>query len=161
METLYLERTRELKKNKKLIEKELNIKINIQGKKVTIKGNALNEYETQIILDAINFGFPVKTAILLKEEDFRFVKLNIKDFTRKKNLEGVRARLIGKHGKTKQTIEQISDCKIIINESQIGIIGSSEEIDITITGITNLVKGSKQTNVYRYLEKNKKNKKNC
>ena len=86
--------------------------------------------------------------------------INIKDFTRRKNLTEVKGRLIGTHGKTKETIEHISGCKIIIRDHQVGIIGHAEEIEHALMGISRLIEGSKQSNVYRYLENsNKKTKK--
>jgi len=105
-------------------------------------------------------GFPSKTAILLKEEDLIFEKINIKEFTRRKNLSIIRSRLIGTHGKTKKTLEGISGCKIIIKDNAVGIIGPAESMGYTITGITNLIRGTKQTNIYKYLERvNTKRKK--
>src|SRR3990167_3662842 len=98
---------KELRRAKSELEKSLNIEIKIQGRKVEIKGSALEEYEASIILDAINSGFSAKKALLLKDESKIFRTLNIKDFTKKKNLEEVRARIIGKDGKTKKTIENI------------------------------------------------------
>ena len=75
----------------------------------------------------------------------------------------VRGRIIGREGKTKRTIEEISGCDLYINEdiNQIGIIGNAESIEEATTALTNLIKGSKHANVYRFLEKiNTERKKN-
>lgn len=154
-----MQRTAELKREKKFLEKTLNIKITIQGKKVTIDGDPLDEYEADLVLDAMSFGFPAKTAAILKNEDFAFRKINIKDYTRRKNLKEVLRRIIGTHGKTRKTLENISGSKIIIKDHEVGIIGPSEEIEYTITATANIIRGSKQTNTYKYLEKiNRKRK---
>lgn len=158
METVFFERTGNIRREKKFLEGKLNVKLNIIGKKITLEGNALEEYEARIVLEAISFGFSAKVSIILKDPEVSFREIPIRDFTRKKNLESVRARLIGKHGRTKSTIEGISDCKIIIRDNAVGIIGSANEIEHTITAITNLIKGSKQSNVYNYLEKINRNK---
>ena len=57
--------------------------------------------------------------------------------------------------KTKHTIEQISSCDVLINEDEnsVGLIGSAEQIEEATTAITNLIRGSKQANVYRFLER--------
>ena len=120
----------------------------------------MDEYEASLVLDAINLGFPSKTAVLLKEEDIIFEKINIKDFTRRKNLSVIRSRLIGTHGKTKKTLEGISGCKIIIKDNAVGIIGPAESIEYVITGVTNLIRGTKQTNIYKYLERVNTKRKN-
>ena len=153
METIYFDRIVELKKEKNFLERELNVKIDIKGKYVRLDGEPLDEYEAYLVLDAINLSFPVKTAILLKDEEMIFKKINIKDFSRKKRLDIVKGRLIGTKGKTKRVLEEISGCKIKIKDNFVGIIGPAESVEYTLTGITNIIKGTKQTNVYKYLEK--------
>ena len=153
METIYFENTKEIKKAKEEIEKNLNVTITFTGKKAVIEGAPLNEYEAWNILDAISFGFSAKKALQLKESELSFKKINIKDFTRRKNMYDVRARIIGKEGKVKRTIENLSDCEMIIKDNVIGIIGYAESIDIVITALTNLIRGSKVSNVYNFLER--------
>lgn len=159
METLFLENLKEIKKHADKLEKKLNIKISILGKKVTIEGSPIDEYEAEFVLEAIDFGFPASAALLLKEEDILFRTIHIKHFTSRKNMEIVRARLIGTRGKTKQTIENISDCRIIIKGNTVGIIGPAEEIDEITTAFTNLIRGAKQANIYKYLENVKSKRK--
>ena len=159
METITLEKTKEFLRTKKELEDKLKVKLTIKGKTITISGKAIDEYEASMVLDAIGFGFTADDALELKDEDFMFKKIHIKDFTRRKNLEDVRGRIIGKHGKTRKTVEQISDTKIIIHDSEVGIIGNSENIEYAVTAITNIIRGSKQSNVYGYLEKINRSKK--
>jgi ribosomal RNA assembly protein len=157
---IFCQRITELKREKKYLERTLNLKINIKGRKVTIQGDTLDEYEAEMVLDAISLGFSARTATLLKDPDFLYEKINIKDHTRRKNLELVRGRIIGTHGKTKKTIEQISGCAIVIKDNIVGVIGPAESMEYAITAITNILKGSKQTNAYKYLERiNTSNKK--
>lgn len=153
METIYFEKINSLKREKQEIEKKLNVVITIQGKKASVEGPPLQEYEAFIILEAISFGFSVKKALSLQDEQLMFRKLPIKNFTKRKNLYEVRSRLIGTEGKTKKTIEAISNCSLVIKDSAIGIIGSAENIDEATTALTNLIRGSKQANIYRYLER--------
>ena len=97
--------------------------------------------------------FQKKKALQLLDPEATFRKIHIKNFTRRKNIGEVRARLIGTEGKTKRTLEEIGSCDIIIGDTEVGIIGSAENIEKTTTAITNLIKGSKQANVYRFLER--------
>lgn len=161
MKVLHLERTRELMREKEFLEEKLNVKITVEGRKIIIEGDALDEYEASAVLEAIGFGFSTRVAINLKDPSFAFRQLYIKDITNKKtNFQLIRGRLIGTRGKTKKTVEEISGCRLVIhdNDNVVGIIGASEEIDIAITAITSLIKGSKQSNVYSYLEKRNINK---
>lgn len=160
MQTIYFKKLNELRKNKLQLEKKLNTKITIIGRQVTLTSkNPLDEYESSIVLNAMNFGFSAKKALLIKEQEMLFRVINIKHFTRKKNLNEVRARIIGTKGKTKRTIENISNCHILIKDNEVGIIGNAEDIEEIITGVTNLIRGTKQSNTYRYLEKMNRRKK--
>jgi len=153
MNTLYAYNISEIKKEKNFLEKTLNVSLSIKGKVITMDGSPLNEYEAEKVIEAINLGFSAKTAILATDENFAFEKLNIKDFTKRKNLEIIRGRLIGTKGKTKDTIEQITGCKIKIKDNSIGVIGPAESVQFTITAIGNIIKGTKHANAYKYLEK--------
>jgi len=161
MEKIIFQRTTELKKNLKDLKEKLKVNLNLKGKILSIKGNSMDEYEAQLVLDALNFGFSAKKALLVKEPDIIFRKVNIKEFTRKKNLKEVRARIIGKKGQTLRILSEISNTQIILNEreNRVGIIGDAESIEITITAMINLIRGTKQSHIYRYLEKSNKIKK--
>lgn len=152
-EILIFDKTGSLRKAKAGLEKKLNVSIYIEGKKITIEGEPADEYEALIVLNAISFGFSPKKALLLTGEGIEFRKINIKDFTRRKNLQDVRARIIGAEGKTKHTIESITGCDIMIKNNEAGIIGPAEHIRDAVTAIANLAKGTKQANVYRFLER--------
>ena len=66
----------------------------------------------------------------------------------------MRARLIGKGGKTLKTLCQLTKCSFEIKDNNIGIIGAPECIENAQESIISIVKGSKQSNVYSHLEKN-------
>ena len=153
MKTLYCKNLTELRREKKFLEKTFKVKIEIKGRQIFVEGESLDEFEMEAVIDAMNLGFSARTAALIKEEDIVFEKLNIKDHTRRKNLEIVRGRLIGTHGKTKNTLEQISGCEIKIKDNIVGVIGEAESVADALVGIGNIIKGSKQTNVYKFLER--------
>ena len=83
---------------------------------------------------------------------FIFDILNIKDYTNQKNFERVRGRVIGKDGKALKTISNLSNCHIEISGNKIGIIGNCENIRTVEEACKLLIRGSKQANVYAYLE---------
>ena len=159
MDSMYFPKIKELKKEKELVEQKLGVKLTIVGKKVTFEGEAYKEYEASIVLEAMQFGFSARKALSLTDERLAFRKIPMKNFTRRKNMQEVRSRVIGKDGKTKRTIEDISNSDVIINENTIGIICPAEEVEEANTAITNLIKGTKQANVYRFLERMNASKK--
>ena len=152
METIYFKNTADLKRNIKEIEKKLNVKITIKNKDVSIEGEGITEYEASRVLDAMASGFSSKVALMLKENDLIFKKISMKDITKRPDMKTVRARVIGKHGQTKHTIETVSDSYIAIQGNDVSIISSPDTIEEAITALKNLIRGSKQSNVYHFLE---------
>jgi ribosomal RNA assembly protein len=152
MESIIFSNTSEVKKAKEELEKKLGITLEIVGKRVTIIGEGINEYEASIVLEAINLGFSAKKALVLLDPDIQFRRINIKDFTKRKNLRDVRARIIGREGKTKRTIEDLTDSTIVVKDNSIGVIGYADSIENILTALRNLIRGSKEANVYRFLE---------
>jgi len=140
-------------KNKKKLQDKLNVKITNRGKEVSLSGTPENEYIAEKVIDALNFGFPFSTALYLKEEDFDLEIMNIKDHTTRKDLERVRARIIGKNGKTLSTLSQLTKCHFEVKDNNIAIIGPPENIQNAHQAVIFLIKGSKQGNVYTLLEK--------
>jgi len=153
MKTILCEKLPRILKNKKRLEEKLNVKITNRGKEVKIIGKPIDEYVAEKVINALNFGFPFSIAILIKEEDLLFEILNIKDYTTRKDLDRVRARIIGKGGKTLKTLCQLTKCYFELKDNHIGIIGLPEYIENAQEAITSIIKGSKQSNVYAHLEK--------
>ena len=145
-------------KNKKKLEKTLNIKITHKGKEISIDGDAEEEYIAEKIIDALNIGFPFSTAMLIKNEDFLFEVINIKDYTKRKDFETIRARIIGKKGKTLKTLSTLTNCYFELKDNYVGIIGDSDFIKNAQEAVIYLIQGSKQANVYAFLEKNRPQK---
>ena len=153
MKTILCEKLPRITKNKKRLEKILNVKITNRGKEVFVEGKPEDEYSAEKVIDALNFGFAFSTAVLIKEEDFVFEIINIKDHTNRKDLERVRARIIGKKGKTLQTLHQLTKCYFELKDNYVGIIGYPEHLENAQDAIISIVKGAKQSNVYSLLER--------
>jgi len=159
MQEIYSEFSGKILQNRKRLEHELKVKITNQRKIIFLEGKAEDEYTACEVIKAINLGFTITDALLLTNEDFILEKILIKDITKRRDLERIRGRIIGTKGKTKKTIESLTDSLIAIHENEVGIIGRADEIESTITALTALIRGKKQTKTYSYLEKERsKNK---
>ena len=153
MKKIFSEKFPRVIKNKKNLEKELNVKLKVDGTEITIDGESVDEYIAEKVITAIDFGFPLSVALMLKDDEYVFESLNIKDYTKKTNLVSVRARIIGKGGKTIKTLSDLTKCYFEIKDNQVGIVGNSEDIQNALQSIISIAQGSKQSNVYHYLEK--------
>ena len=154
MKKLLIEKVPRILKSRKKLEQELNIQISNRGKEFFIEGKPEDEFIAEKVLEALNFGFPFSAAIEIKKNDFMFEVLNIKDYTNRKNLEQIRARIIGTGGRTLKTLSNISECFLELKDNEIGIIGPPECIKPAQDGVISLIQGAKQGNVYSGLEKN-------
>ena len=150
---IFCESINKIRQNKDKIEKALNVKISISGKNVSIDGDSLDEYVASQVLEALDLGFTTDEALLLAEEDCILEKINIKDLTKRHDLPRIRARIIGTKGKTKEIIENLSDCAVCLKDNCVGIIGTADNIKKTIKAIISIIQGSKQSKVYAYLER--------
>lgn len=153
MKKIILDNLSKIIKAKERLEKELNIKISNEGIELFLEGNAENEYIAEQVLNSINFGFSIKTALLIKKHDLMFETLNIKDYMRGKNIIRVKGRIVGESGRALKTLSQLSDCYFEIKGNQVGIIGDPENIENAQNAIIMLIKGSKHANVYSFLER--------
>lgn len=155
---IYIEDIANILKSKSKIERQLKVKIEPKGRLFFIDGSAENEYLGLKVLEAMGLGFSIDKALLLKDENNLLHVLNIKDITKRNDLERVRARIIGTKGKTIGNIAKLSNCHISLKDNNIGIIGDTENIDEGILAVKSLIHGSKQGNVYARLEKETKKK---
>lgn len=147
-------------KNKLRLEKALNITLDIIKSKtagtmviVSKKREYFSEHLASVILEALALGFSFNAALQLKDGEYELRKLNIKDYSRESKRERAKARLIGRQGRTKRTLETLSGCSIVLTDHTVAILGKSSNIEIAIKAIMALLRGSKQANVYRFLEK--------
>ena len=140
-------------KNKKKLEELLKVKISNRGREIELVGASEQEFLSEKVIRALEIGFPFSEVLNLIDEEATFETIHIKDHTTKADLKRIRARIIGANGKTIKTISDLTKCALEIKDNTIGIIGELEYIKNAIAAIISLIKGTKQGNVYAYLEK--------
>ena len=154
MKILIVDSLKKIKKSIKRVEEKIKIKVHTRkGNQVVVEGNEVNEFLVENILRAVDFGFDVEDALLLKNDDFSLSFIDIKEHTHRKNLKEVRSRVVGTQGKAKRTIEELTGAAMVIHNNKVGIIVDSDHLDAACQGIISLIQGSKHGNVFSYLEK--------
>ena len=63
---------------------------------------------------------------------------------------------IGEGGKSRKTIEDLTECYISVYGKTIGIIGEPENVAAARKAVEDLLKGSPHGNVYKLLEKRRR-----
>ena len=77
MQEIYVENIKEVLRNKKRIETELEIKLSNKGKNVFINGKPENEFLALHVLEAVNAGFSVANSLQLKDENIISVENSV------------------------------------------------------------------------------------
>jgi ribosomal RNA assembly protein len=155
--TLNIEKKSKIKKIIPILEDKIKIKFILNNNNIKIKGTELNEFLTEQIVLAIDFGFDLDDALLLLRQNYLLKFIDLKEHTKRHNLKDVRARVIGRNGKAKKTIEYLTGSIIIIKDNTIGLIVDDIHLDTTTQAIISLIQGSKHSNIFSYLEKQNKN----
>jgi len=156
MAQIYLEEPRRVTKHKDALEKALLIKLSIKDKILNVESEPENEFLALQIIDALNLGFNISDALLLKDDTVIFKKIGIKEVRKRKDaksMERARARVIGSEGSALDTIESLTGAIISLHNNEVGIIGSNESVDRAFHALTRLISGSKHANVYAWLER--------
>ncbi len=148
---------------KKQLEEATNTKITIDSQEgdVTVSGtDAVSLYASREIINAIGRGFNPEIALLLLRQDYGFEIIDITDYAKTKNhLMRMKGRIIGAQGKSRKTIEHLAECFISVYGKTVGIIGSPEGLSVARKAVESLLSGSPHANVYRWLEKMRRNRK--
>ena len=153
MKKILAEKIGHLVKEKTRLEEALHLRISNRGKEFHLEGDPLDEYEAEQVINAVNFGFKMDIALLIKEKELSFNVLSIKNYTKRKDMSVIKARIIGTEGKTLRTLEQLTDCFFEVHNNEVGIIGHPERMKVAQEAVVNLIRGAKQANVYKFLEK--------
>jgi ribosomal RNA assembly protein len=148
-------------KTKRTIEKstETSLKIDSEEGLVTVSGeDPVNVLNTSQIIRAINRGFSPKRALtLLDDED---MMLDIIDLTAycntTKQMERIRGRIIGREGKSREQIEDMTGAIMSVLGKTVAIIGEVEQVRNTRTAVEMLIEGLPHESVFSFLDKKNK-----
>ena len=142
---------------KKELEEYTETEIDVDSKEgvVTVKGeDAVKLYSVREMIMAIARGFSPDIARLLLKQDYVLELISLNDFAdKKKQLERVRGRIIGRKGKSRELIEQLTETNVSVYGKTVGIIGLAEHVAMARQAIDMLISGSSHSTVYRKLEK--------
>jgi ribosomal RNA assembly protein len=147
---------------KKRIEEKTNTKINISDESVEIEGeNSIDVWVVRNIIKAIARGFSPQRAFSLFNEENAIEIIELTDYIgkSKNTLIRLKGRIIGKEGKARKLIEELSNTYISVYCKSVAIMGKIENIEIARRAIEMLLQGAKHATVYRMLEKERRKRK--
>ena len=106
------------------------------------------------VIKAIGRGFSPDRATRLFDDDEYLEVVDLKEFVGSRNnqLSRIRGRIIGKDGKTRQIIEDLTGVYVTIYGNTVALIGNSVSLPVAKHAIELLLNGSEHATVYHYLE---------
>lgn len=145
---------------KKDLEKKSGFKINIDSKlgEVVIDDHEVEDplmlIKIENIIKAIGRGFSPDKALKLMDDDSDFFVFNLYDYVGKKeaHVRRLKSRVIGREGKTKRVLEELTDAKISVYGHTVSVISDIIRMNILKKSIDMLLTGSTHATVYRFVE---------
>jgi ribosomal RNA assembly protein len=144
---------------KNRIETTAGVSLTIDSREgdVEVKGeDALQLYVTRDIIRAIGRGFNPEIALLLLKQDYVFEVIDISTFVKESHMLRVKGRLIGKEGKARKVIEELTQTSMSVYGKSVAIIGESENVGMCKRAVESLLQGAPHAVVYKWLEKRRK-----
>lgn len=136
---------------------KLEIRMNLKSRCVELRTcEATTEksllQKAEDFVKAVVAGFEVKDAMaLLRMDDIYIEGFEVKDVRANlagDNLSRCIGRLSGSHGKTRYTIENVTRTRIVIADTHIHIMGTTQNIRAARDAICDLIRGSPAAKVY-------------
>ncbi len=143
-----------LKKILPKVQGDLGCSIEIEeGNELVIDGEAYAEYNAKNVLQAFGRGFTITQSYKLLNDEYFFKYINLKDILKNEDqIRRIKARIIGRAGKTKIYMESVSGAVLSIYGHTVGMIGTNEEMAIATAAIQILVEGGTHKRAYRIME---------
>jgi ribosomal RNA assembly protein len=144
------------------IEDAMQVKISIDSKEgdVEIQGtDALQLYTTRDIIRAIARGFNPNIALLLLKQDYVFEMIDVSRYVKENHVLRIKGRIIGKNGKAREILEELTECYISVYGKSVGIVGEIESVRMCKRALESLVQGAPHAVVYKWLERRRKERK--
>jgi ribosomal RNA assembly protein len=151
---------------KKLLEAKTHTTITIDSKEGIVKVEGSDENTVSLLravetINAVNRGFsPERAFELLDDEDLLLDMIDLSGLAEgPRQLDRLRGRIIGKDGRAREQIEDMTDVEISVFGKTIGLIGYPEQLKVARTAIDMLIEGVPHENVFAFLDKKKKESK--
>ena len=148
---------------KKRIEEKTGVKINVDSTygDVSIDDRDADSYlamKAELFVEAVGDGFSPDRAWRVFKDDVYFEEIDIKEFIgkRENRIRQLKGRIIGKDGKTRKIIEELSGADISVYGNTVAIIGEYYQLETAKHAIEMLLRGSKHATIYNYLEKRRR-----
>jgi ribosomal RNA assembly protein len=148
------------------IEKKLSIRLRIDSQTGDIQINLMPAaqdptvlFRAKEIVTAIGRGFSPEHAFRLLEDDETMLEvIDLRETVGRSqsDMKRLKGRVIGKEGKTRRIIEELTEANISVYGHTISIIGEIDQVEIAKEAVRMLIRGSLHGTVYRFLHRKRR-----
>ncbi len=105
------------------------------------------------VVRAIGRGFSPKNALTLIDEDYDLMIVDLEEYVgRSKNAQNrVKGRIIGKEGKSRSMIEELTECLVSVYGGTVTLVGPYEMLPVAKEAVEMLINGSFHKTVWNHL----------
>jgi len=130
----------------------------VEGDVFVTGEDSLGLFIAREVVLATGRGFNPEISLLLLKPDYVLEVIDIRDYSGKSKdtMQRLKGRVIGREGKSRRLIEELSECYLSVYGKTISIIGTAEQAIVAKQAVESLLKGSNHSNVYKFLEKKRK-----
>jgi ribosomal RNA assembly protein len=151
---------------KKDLETKTHTTITVDSKEGLVKVEATDENTIPLlraveIINAINRGFsPERAFEMIEDEDLLLDVIDLSSMAEgPRQLDRLRGRIIGKDGRAREQIEDMTDVEISVFGKTVALIGYPEQLKTARAAVDMLIEGVPHENVFAFLDRKKKESK--
>jgi ribosomal RNA assembly protein len=115
----------------------------------------LSVWKARHITKAIGRGFNPEIALKLIDDEYLLDIINLPDYLgkSKKAILRQKGRIIGKDGRTRDIITEMTGVEMSVYGKTVALIGDMEHLHIAREAVEMILKGSRHKSIYGFLEK--------
>ena len=148
------------------IEKRLSVELQINSQsgdvKITLTPTAQDPtvlFRAKEVVIAVGRGFSPEHAFRLLEDDeavLGVIDLRETVGRSQSEMKRLKGRIIGKEGKTRRIIEELTETNVSVYGHTISVIGTMDQAEVAKEAIRMLIRGSLHGTVYRFLHRKRR-----
>jgi len=148
------------------IEKKLSVRLRIDSQtgdiQITLMPTAQDPtvlFRAKEVVTAIGRGFSPENAFrLLKDDETMLEVIDLRETVGRalSDMKRLKGRVIGKEGKTRRLIEELTEADICVYGHTISIVGEIHQVAIAKEAVRMLIGGSLHGTVYRFLHRKRR-----
>jgi len=151
---------------KEIIEKKLSVELGIDSESgdITITLNPDAEdpsilFRAKEVVTAVGRGFsPERAFRLLRDEDAVLQVIDLRESVGRSvsDIQRLKGRIIGKEGKTRRIIEELTEVDVSVHGHTVSVIGGLDQVEIAREAVLMILRGSQHATVYRFLHRKRR-----